>query len=180
MKKIIAIVLAILMVFAFVACGNESTNKPEENENNDNQQMTSQNEQSTPADGQNNSSKEDSVLDLCGLTTEDIKTSVGTSLGETLETPTQYIVPVFCTDASFASFENWVNALADNCRKAAKDGNIYESEFTTEPLTAFELDSGAAINIVQFVYKTTGHTVYVTASESGSVENAFSCNIQVY
>ena len=180
MKKIIAIALALLMVFAFAACGNNNTDKPSESGNNDNQQTTSQNEQSTPADGQNNSTEEDSVLDLCGLTADDIQTSVGTSLGDALETPTQYIVPVFCADTSFASFESWVNALADNCRKTAKDGNIYESEFKTEPLTAFDLDSGAAINIVQFVYKTTGHTVYVTASESGSVENAFSCNIQVY
>ena len=135
---------------------------------------------SSSDDGQNNLSKENSVLDLCGLTADDIKTSVGTSLGEVLETPTQYIVPVFCVDTSFESFEGWGNALADNCRKAAKDGTIYESEFTTEPLTAFDLDSGAAINIIQFVYKTTVHTVYVAASESGSVENAFSCNIQVY
>lgn len=137
-------------------------------------------EGSSAAAGNTDSSNDSEVLNACGLTVDDIKTSVGTSLGDALETPTQYIVPVFCADASFTSFESWVNALADNCRKAAKDGNIYESEFKTEPLTAFELDSGAAINIVQFVYKTTGHTVYVTASESGSVENAFSCNIQVY
>ena len=102
------------------------------------------------------------------------------SLGNALETPAQYAVPVFCEDASFASFESRFGALADNCREAAKDGNIYESEFATEPLTAFDLDSGAAINMAQFVYKTAAHTVYVTASESGSVDGAFSCNIQLY
>ena len=124
-------------------------------------------------------SSDSEVLNACGLTVDNIRTAVGASMGEALETPTQYIVPVFCADASFESFESWLYALADNCRKAAKDGSIYESEFTAEPLTSFELEPGG-IHIVQFVYKTAGHTVYVTASESGSVENAFSCNIQVY
>ena len=130
-----------------------------------------------PVEGSDASDSE--ALKLCGLTVADIRTNVGTSLGNVTETPTQYVAPVFCADSSFDSFESWLYALADNCRKAAKDGNIYESEFTTEPCTTFELDP-KAINIIQFVYKTVGHTVYVTASSSGSVEGAFSCNIQIY
>lgn len=37
-----------------------------------------------------------------------------------------------------------------------------------------------AINMVQFIYKTTGKVVYVTLSSAGSEDNTFLCNIQVY
>lgn len=185
MKKIIAVALTLLMVFALTACGGGNTNTPAESAGSESQQASSgseaSSEQGTPAGSeQTDPSGEASVLDLCGLTVDEIQTTVGTSLGEAIETPTQYVVPVFCADASFESFEGWVNALADNCRSAAKDGNIYEDEFSTEPQDSFELDTEALINMVQFVYKTAGHTVYVTAADAGSVENAFSCNIQVY
>ena len=175
MKKILALVLAALMALALAACGNENTNTPAEDKPaaSENEPSASAGEQSAPASG-------DSVLALCGLTVDDIKTSVGASLGDALETPTQYIVPVFCADTSSETCASWVNALADNCRKAAKDGSIYEDEFKTEPLTAFTFDTEALINMVQFIYRTAGHVVYVTAADSGSVENAFSCNIQMY
>lgn len=116
---------------------------------------------------------------LCGLTLNDIITSAGKSAGEIVETADAFAAPVYCEDTSFDSFAAWLNALAENCRKASTDGKLYEDEFTWSEIDAFELDS-EAINVVLFIYKTTGHTVYVTAADSGSAENAFSCSIQVY
>ena len=178
MKKILAIALALLMVVMLAACGSEGTGTPAENGDAGNENAGEQ--QADAGEEQNASAEDATVFDLCGLTLETIQTSVGTSLGEGLETPVQYIVPVFCGDTSAETFAKWVYELADNCRKAAKDGCIYQDEFKTEPLTEFTFDPEALINMVQFVYRVEGHVVYVTAADSGSVDNAFSCNIQVY
>lgn len=178
MKKFFALLLALTMIFALAACGGEQDNAPasaqqtEQTEQSDTQEPAQQPE---PPDDP----KEDSVFNLCGLTVDDIKTCVGTSLGDGIETPTQYIVPVFCADTSSETFANWLNELADNCRKAAKDGTLYQDEFSWKVIDSFDIEAGA-MNFLQFVYKTDGHTVYVTAADSGSVEGAFSCNIQVY
>ena len=141
---------------------------------------TSQNEQSNSADKQDNISNEEYILDNTGLTADDIKTSVGNKVNKITGTSSQYVASVFCTDTKFETFEKWVNALAENCKKISKDGKLYQDEITWEEINAFELDSEALINVVQFIYKTNGHVVYVTASSSSDIEKAFNLNIQVY
>lgn len=118
------------------------------------------------------------VLASIGLTEDDIKSSLGFTLGTPTGTDSQYYVSVEYD--SMDSFPQWVEAVAESCRKASKDGNIYESEFSAEAMTSFDIDDSAAINVVQFIYKTTNKVVYVTLSSSGSEENSFICNIQVY
>lgn len=118
------------------------------------------------------------VLASVGLSEADIQTSLGFTLGEPTESDAQYYVSVAYDSSD--SFKKWVEAIAENCRKAAKDGNIYESEFATEALTEFELDDSAVINMVQFIYRTSGKVVYVTLSSSGADLDSFSCNIQIY
>ena len=138
-----------------------------------------------PADAQTELPAEGSVLALCGLTAADIRTADGAFAGEPTETSDGYAACIDCGDTSFEAFESWLNALADSCRAAAKDGIIYEPNFfepdSVEPLEAFELDP-AAINVVQFAYRTGGHEIYVTAANTGSEEyqNTFSCYLAVY
>ncbi len=124
-------------------------------------------------------SSDSAVLKLCGLTLNDILTSAGKSLGEITEAADAFAAPVYCEDTSFASFEAWLGALAENCRNASTDGKLYEDEFTWTEINSFELDPNA-INVILFIYKTSGHSIYVTASNDGAVEGAFSCRIQVY
>lgn len=138
-----------------------------------------------PAETQTELPAEGSILALCGLTAADLRTPAGTFAIEPIETDEVYMACIDCGDTSFETFESWLNALADSCRSAAKDGIIYEPNFfepeSVEPLEAFELEPGA-INIVQFAYKTDGHEIYVTAADTGTeeVENAFSCYLSVY
>ncbi len=132
-----------------------------------------------PAGEHSGTSVDSAVLKLCGLTLNDIITSTGKSAGDIVETADVFTAPVYCEDTSFDSFEAWLGALAENCRKASTDGKLYEDEFTWTEINDFELDSNA-VNVILFIYKTTGHSVYVTASNDGSVEGAFSCKIQVY
>ena len=129
-------------------------------------------------DSKQGSEGNSAVLASVGLSEADIKTTLGMTLGTPTESAAQYFVSVSYDSAD--SFGKWVEAIAESCRKASKDGSIYESEFTTEPLTSFNIDDAAAINMVQFIYKTTGKVVYVTLSSAGSEANTFSCNIQIY
>lgn len=131
-----------------------------------------------PENGNQGSESVSALLASVGLSEADIQTSLGFALGTPTESDAQYVVSAAYDSAD--SFKNWVEAIAESCRKAAKDGNIYESEFSTEPLTSFDIDESAVINMVQFIYKTTGKVVYVTLSSAGSEENTFSCNIQIY
>lgn len=170
MKKIIAIALGAVMIFALTACGGGKDN---------NQQTNSQTTQTT--EKQNQSAKSGSVLDICGLTEDDIKTSVGKSLGEVMDGASKYDAPVHCADTNYETFKAWINELADNCRKAAKDGNLYQSELDDFALTAeFDPGDSGLMNMVQFVYRTDGHVNYVTLSDTGTEDGAFLCSIQVY
>lgn len=126
---------------------------------------------STPAAGSG-------VLASVGLSEDDIKSSLGFELGTTSETDAQYMGSVAYD--SVDSFDEWVEAVAESCRKASKDGNIYESEFADEAMTSFDIDDSYVINMVQFIYRTATKVVYVTLSSAGSDENSFLCNIQVY
>ena len=181
MKKILAIALALLMVFALVACGGGNTNDSSESENPAASQTSAATEKTDPAGEQTADSAEHPVLKLCGLTVEDVKAGVGTSLGENfVETESQFVCSVFSSENSFANFESWVNAFAENCRKASKDGKLYESETSTEEVVSFSLDPNALMNTVQFIYWTSNNKViYVTVMHSVT-GSAFSCSLQVY
>ncbi len=129
-------------------------------------------------DKDNTSDAESKVLASIGLSEADIKSSLGFELGTTSEADAQYMGSVAYD--SLDSFDEWVEAVAESCRKASKDGNIYESEFSEEAMTSFDIDDSYAINMVQFIYRTSSKVVYVTLSSAGSQENTFLCNIQVY
>lgn len=183
MKRILAIVLAFLMVFAMAACDNGSdsgnTDKPAESGNAANQQTTENNAKTDPAGKDTAAPADHPVLTLCGLTVEDIEAGV-TTLGEGfLETGSGFVGVMSPAELNFASFESWLNALAANCRKAAKDGKLYESEASTEELSSFTLDSNALMNVVLFIYRTNNKVVCVTASFAVT-GNAFSCKLEVY
>ena len=110
---------------------------------------------------------------------DDIITTAGKSAGDITESADVTAVPVYCEDTSFSSFKAWMDALAENCRNVSTDGKLYEDEWSWTEITDFDLDPDA-INIVLFIYKTAGHSVYVTASNGGEVAGSFSCRIQVY
>lgn len=118
------------------------------------------------------------ILASIGLSEEDIKSSLGFELVKTTETDAQYMGSVAYDSSD--SFAEWVESIAESCRKASKDGNIYESEFSDEAMTSFDIDDSYLINMVQFIYRTSNKVVYVTLSSAGSEENTFLCNIQVY
>ena len=178
--------LALTMVFSVAACGKkaeETTAAETAGSTTTEEKIASE----ITTEASNDTSNEEGVvtaaedagtLGLCGLTEDDIMATDGASLGDVIDTGSQYIVPVFCADTSTETFTAWVNAIADSCREAADDGNIYQDEFTTEPMAEFNIETG--MNFLQFVYKVSGHVVYVNLADSGSVENAFSCSIQVY
>lgn len=184
MKKIIAIALALLMIVSFAACDNgndgSSTDKPSESGNNTAQQTSAGNGQTEPAGSQAADSADHPVLKLCSLTVEDIEAGVTTLGDTTLETESGFVGSMTPAEFNFTSFESWVNALAENCRKAAKDGKLYESELSTEEITSFSLDPNALANVVLFIYRTNGgKVIYVTASYFVT-GNVFSCKLEVY
>ena len=184
MKKILAIALALLMVFMLAACGSESAGTPAENgdagnENAGEQQADAGNEKTDPAAEGEAEAGDHPVLKLCGLTVADIEAGV-TTLGDTsLETESGFVGSMFPAEFTFESFESWVNALADNCRKAAADGKLYESEMSTDEVTSFSLDPDALMNVVLFIYRTNNKVIYVTASFAVT-GSAFSCKLEVY
>ena len=181
MKKIIAIALALLMVFALVACGGNDNNidNTATPENSTTQPTNADADKTDPAGEQTAKPADHPVLKLCGLTVSDIEAGV-TTLGEgSMETETAFLGSMTPEEFSFENFEKWVNALADNCRKAAKDGKLYESEMSTEEITSFTLDSGALMNVILFIYRTNNKVIYVTASYAVT-GSAFSCKLEVY
>ena len=136
-------------------------------------------EESTSEGTDDPAAADSEVVKACGLTMGDVITAVGKSVGEITESADVAVIPVFCEDTSFDSFEAWLNALAENCRSASTDGKLYENEWDWTEIDGFELEPDR-INVVLFIYKTEGHSVYVTASNGGSVEGAFYCSIQIY
>ena len=184
MKKILAIALALLMVFALAACGSEGTGTPAENgdignENAGEQQADAGNEKTDPAAEGKADAGDHPVLKLCGLTVADIEAGVTTLNDGAMETDSAFVGAMTSAEITFTAFESWVNALADNCRKAAADGKLYESESSTEELTTFTLDPNALMNVVLFIYRTNNKVVYVTASYAVT-GSAFSCKLEVY
>ncbi len=181
MKKILAIALALLAVLALAACGSNSgnTEEPTDSESNVGEQTSAGNGQTEPAANETAAPADHPVLKLCGLTVADIEAGA-TALGEnSMETESAFVGAMVPAEFTFASFESWVNALAGNCRKAAKDGKLYESELSEEEVTSFSLDPGALMNVVQFIYRTNNKVIYVTASFAVT-GSAFSCKLEVY
>ena len=180
MKKFLAILLALLMVFTLVACGvSENTDEPEDTKKTENTQSAGKTEQTTTTENVAADDAKHPVLDLCGLTVADIEAGV-TTLGEDYqETESGFSGVMFPAELNFENFEKWVNALAENCRKASKDGKLYESEMSEEEVTSFSLDPNALMNVVLFIYRTNGKVVYVTASYAVT-GSAFSCKLEVY
>ena len=181
MKKIIAIVLALLMVFALAACGSDDNNtgKPADNENNANQQAGADNGKTDPAGNEAAESAEHPALKLCGLTVADIEAGVTTLNDGAMETESAFVGSMTSAEFTFESFEKWVNALAENCRKVSKDGKLYESEMSTDEVTSFSLDANVLMNVVQFIYRTSNKVIYVTVSYA-KTGSAFSCKLEAY
>ncbi len=133
------------------------------------------------------------VLEQCKLTTKDIQTSVGTEVTNVVEQTnifgTAYDAEILTDDRSFEKYLQWLNEIADSCRKASTDGTIFEQDIdwdtgVTTPITidapfsADTFENASGIHIAQFCYKIGSRTIYVTCNEATANDNAFQINLQ--
>lgn len=181
MKKIIALALVLLTVLALVACvsRNNTTEEPAESKNNVGEQTDADNGKTDPAANETAAPADHPVLKLCGLTVADIEAGVTTLNDGAMETESAFVGAMTPAELNFENFEKWVNVLAENCRKASKDGMLYESEMSADEVTSFTLDAGALMNVVQFIYRTNNKVIYVTVSYA-ITGSAFSCKLETY
>lgn len=163
MKKLLIMSLALAMSLSLVACSNDTANEELVDEEN----VTEVGEEITG----------DSILELCNLTEDDIKRN-GASIDVLSETSESYSATVTCGDNSFEQFEAYVNALAQICKDSSLDRKLYQDEITWNE-AEINLEAGS-INICQFIYKLSGHVVYVTIGQGANESNDFSLLIQRY